>query len=138
MIKKIIFLIIALLVIVVAALVILWKLNLLPIKFPAGESYQAVFLTNNQVYFGKLSKADSTFPVLRDIYYLQVTQVLQPRPEDQPVQRLQLVKLGNELHGPEDEMKINREQILFIEDLKADSQVVKAIQEYKQSLEEQQ
>jgi hypothetical protein len=42
-----------------------------------------------------------------------------------------LVKLGNELHGPVDEMHISKAQILFYEDLKTDGQVVKAIQAYK-------
>ena len=38
-----------------------------------------------------------------------------------------LIKLGGELHGPKDQMTINRNQILFIEELKADSKVVTAI-----------
>ena len=42
-----------------------------------------------------------------------------------------LVKLGDELHGPADKMEINRDQILFIEDLKPNSQVVMAIKNYK-------
>lgn len=93
-----------------------------------GSQYQAVFLSNNQVYFGKLSRAKSDYPVLRDVYYLQVTQGLQPQ---SPNQQLQLVKLGNEIHGPSDEMRINREHILFYENLKADSQVVRAIEAFK-------
>ncbi len=101
-----------------------------------GGKYQAVFLTNNQVYFGKLSSPKSDYPVLRDIFYLQVTQTLQPQDPKVPPpaggQQIQLVKLGNELHGPIDEMKINKDQILFIEDLKPDSQVVKAIEAFKQ------
>ncbi len=119
------------LLVVVVALVLVWKLDLLPTG--RSDKYQAVFLTNNQVYFGKLSKAGSAYPVLRDIYYLRVTQVLQPRDPNNPQQQINLVKLGGELHGPEDEMRINKEQILFVEDLKADSQVVTAINEYKKS-----
>lgn len=117
----------------VVVLVVLWLSGLLP-SLPS-DKYQAVFLTNNQVYFGKLSRANSSYPVLREIYYLRVTQALQPRDPNQPVQQLQLVKLGGELHGPEDEMRINKDQILFVEDLKADSQVVAAINEYKKSQE---
>jgi hypothetical protein len=48
---------------------------------------------------------------------------------------LSLVKLGNELHGPQDEMKINASQVLFTERLRSDSKVVDAITRY---LEEQQ
>ncbi len=102
----------------------------------AGSSmdYQAVFLTNDQVYFGKLSQASSQYSVLREVYYLQVTQPLQPKDQNAPpVQNINLVKLGGELHGPQDKMVINRDHILFFEDLKSDSQVVKAIQQYKES-----
>ncbi len=111
-----------------------------------SSGYQAVFLTNGQVYFGKLANASSDYVTLTDIYYLQVTQpALQgsqqnggstaatqqqvATPESQP--QLSLVKLGNELHGPLDSMKINREQILFYEDMKADAKVIEAINKYK-------
>jgi len=105
----------------------------------ASSDYQAVFLTNGQVYFGALSEAENTYVNLRKIYYLQVTPNLQtqgtveggnPPPAQQ---QLSLVKLGNELHGPVDEMFINREQILFIEDLKDDGRVVQAIKEFEAS-----
>ncbi len=104
----------------------------------ASSGYQAVFLTNGQVYFGKLADADSDYPVLTDIYYLQVvqpplqgqqTQTQAATSQSQP--QISLVKLGNELHGPVDEMHIAKSQILFYEDMKQDSQVYKAIEAYK-------
>jgi hypothetical protein len=98
-------------------------------QVPGG--YQAVFLTNGQVYFGKVDNGSTDPVVLRNVYYLQVTQQLQPEPNPSvspnAVPQISLVKLGNELHGPKDEMRITRSQVLFIEDLKDDSQVVKAI-----------
>lgn len=101
-----------------------------------SNAYQAVFLVNNQVYFGKLMNQNGQFPVLRDIYYLQVNQPIQP--VQTPGQaaaaanpEINLVKLGGELHGPTDEMRINRDQILLIEDLRTDSNLVKAIEDYK-------
>lgn len=105
-------------------------------KTPAVSGYQAVFLSNGQVYFGKLSDANDTYVTLKDIYYLQVVQQQQQlqgqqaAPGQQP--QVSLVKLGNELHGPADIMKINRSQVLFYEDLKSDSQVVRAIKDYVQ------
>lgn len=96
--------------------------------------YQAVFLTNGQVYFGKISNENSKYPVLREVFYLQVTQTVQPaEPGQTPPSNINLVKLGGELHGPTDEMRINRDQILFIEDLKSDSRVVQAIQQFQQT-----
>jgi len=122
-----------LIVLVIAAAVVLWQLGVLPTGTSGGD-YQAVFLTNNQVYFGQLSREGSSYPTLRDIYYLRITTALQPRdPNAAPQQQVNLVKLGNELHGPQDEMRINRDHILFIEDLKADSQVVTAINNFKDS-----
>lgn len=100
---------------------------------PAKSSgYSAVFLVNGQVYFGKLADENGLFPKLREVFYLRVDRQLQPAPATAGAQPdISLVKLGNELHGPADEIKFNREQILYIEDLKADSRIVKAIEEFK-------
>jgi hypothetical protein len=37
------------------------------------------------------------------------------------------VKLGNEIHGPEQEMQISSSQVIFWENLKNDGKVVDAI-----------
>ncbi len=95
--------------------------------------YQALFLTNGQVYFGKLSQTDSKTVALKDIYYLQVQQDVQPKPEEATAQnqKLSLAKLGRELHGPEDAMYVDRSQVLFWENLKNKGKVVEAIKDYK-------
>jgi hypothetical protein len=95
-----------------------------------GDRYQALFLTNGQVYFGKLSKVDDKYVKLNDIYYLQVQQQVQPDNNKSSNQQPQvsLAKLGSELHGPEDVMYVNRDQVLFWENLKNDGKVVQAIQ----------
>lgn len=101
-----------------------------------GE-YQAVFLTNGQVYFGQIMKETSRYTILTDIYYLQMQQGLQSQQltadgeevatEQEP--QLTLIKLGNELHGPSDQMTISREHILFIEGLSDTSQVLQSIKQ---------
>lgn len=92
------------------------------------NQYQAVFLTNGQVYFCKLSSVTSTYVTCKDIYYLQVQQSVQPAEQtDANKPQVQLAKLGSELHGPEDEMQISRDQVLFWENLKDNSKVVDAI-----------
>ncbi len=100
-----------------------------------GDQYQALFLTNGQVYFGKLKAADSKTIQINDIFYLQVQQAVQPKENEQTQSEqqgeTQLVKLGQELHGPQDEMFIDRSQVLFWENLKDDGKVVKAIKDYK-------
>ena len=94
------------------------------------DKYQAVFLNGGQVYFGKIGKYDTKFLTLSDIYYLRVNQQVQPG-QTQASNDVSLAKLGNELHGPEDSMVINRTEVQFWENLKDDGQVVKAITAYK-------
>jgi hypothetical protein len=96
------------------------------------SQYQAVFLTNGQAYFGKIKSINSNFIDLTSIYYLQAQQNGQPA-ETQPKAttsqaNLSLIKLGGEIHGPESEMFIARDQVLFWENLKNSGQVVKAIE----------
>jgi len=101
-----------------------------------SSGYQAVFLVNGQVYFGKLEAATDDALVLRDIYYLKVTQALQPANDDETATQqpnIQLVKLGSELHGPQDEMYLEQDKVLFWENMKDDSKVVEAIKKYQET-----
>lgn len=88
----------------------------------------AIFLSNGQTYFGKITKLTSTDLLLENIYYLN-------KSDDKPIkgrseQDLTLVKLGDELHAPEDFMLINRQHIVFIEHLKDEGKVAKAVQKH--------
>mgnify|MGYP001566602285 CR=1 FL=1 len=117
---------------VLAVLVVLWKMDAASWVF--NRVYQAVFLTNNQVYFGRLSNQSSKFANLKDVYYLQITQAQNLQTSSGATSpNINLVKLGGELHGPTDKMEINRDHILFVETLKADSRVVTAISDYKKT-----
>lgn len=98
--------------------------------YVSDTAYQAVFLGNGQVYFGKLVEESNDYLVMNDIYYLQRTSALQGE-NAVTGNDLSLIKLGNELHGPEDTMYIAKDKILFFENLKNDSRVVEAIREYK-------
>ena len=95
------------------------------------NSYQAVFLNDGkQVYFGHIDTVDGNWLVLKDVYYLQIQQAIQPKSTSKP--KVTLIKLGNELHGPQDSMVISRDTVMFWENLKAkdDSKVVEAIEQY--------
>ena len=87
-----------------------------------SKSYSAVLLDNNQVYFGKLDKASSAYPILTDVYYIQ-SQVNQ---ETKAVTNI-LVRRGNELHGP-DRMFLNSRHIVFIEPVGPNSKVAQLIE----------
>jgi hypothetical protein len=118
-------------------------LGLTASKSLATSEYQAVFLSNGQVYFGKMTNTGN-WTVLKDVYYLQVTQNLQDAASgnsntaptgtannNQATQpEIKLVKLGSELHGPEDAMYIAKDKILFWENMKSDSKVMQAIRTY--------
>lgn len=102
-----------------------------------GGKYQAVFFTNGQVYFGKLQQKGDGYYRLTEVFYLQspsqqgTDDAENPQQASSDQNSVQLIKLGSEIHGPEDEMIINRDQVLFYENLKSDGSVSQKIEEYK-------
>lgn len=132
-------------VLIVAALVIggllLYRLN--NNALIDGGKYQAVFLTSGQVYFGKLEKVNRDTYRLTKVFYIQAktdTQTDQENPQDaagQDTSDIELVKLGGEIHGPQDEMIINRDQVLFYENLKAEGRVSETIKKFLEPKDEQ-
>ncbi len=127
---------IILVVIVAAAIVFLRKDKSSVSAIVDSTKYQAVFVSNGQVYFGKVSGEKKQYVSLSDVYYLVLKQPLQnqkegeEQPQEQPKPGYSLIKLGKEMHGPTS-MSINRDQILFIENLADDSKVVSAISSQK-------
>ena len=87
--------------------------------------YQAVFLDNGQVLFGKLGDVGTAYLSLHDVYYIQ----RQVEPEKKETKNL-LVRLGSEWHAP-DFMRINARHIIFIEPVAPDSRVAQLIREAK-------
>jgi hypothetical protein len=86
------------------------------------SAYQAVFLTNGSTYFGKLQPQGDSWFLLTDIFYLSVSDQNAPP---------QLIKRGSEAQGPKEPMIIPTTQILFIENLRDDSQIVALIKRFK-------
>lgn len=100
-------------------------------KYVDDDLFQAVFLNNGQVYFGKITTLNNKYLELQNIYYLRVNQAVQPKSNSAAASNdVSLVKLGCELHGPSDQMIINSDQITFWENLKSDGQVAKAVASY--------
>ncbi len=104
---------------------------------PDASMSQAVFLNNGEVYFGNITTLDEDYLVLEDIYYLQVTPALQQQADGTTVQdpnqqpQVNLIKLGEELHGPEDKMVVPVSSIIYWENIRNDGQVATAIAEAK-------
>lgn len=124
----------------ILVVVLLWVTGMFA-RFGLGGSnqteYQAIFLSNGQVYFGKVRSETAPVITVTDIYYLQVQRQIQPKEGEEAAQPdVKLVKLGNEIHGPLDQMRINRDAMLFVEDLKEDGKVVEAIRRFQREGEQ--
>ncbi len=95
-----------------------------------SAKWQTVFLNNGQAYFGRLSGHGDTY-VLSDVFYLRTNPNFQPTTPSATA--FDIVKLGGELHGPENVMYIPKTAILFWENMRTDSQVVQAIENFLKS-----
>lgn len=91
------------------------------------DQWSGVFLTNGQAYFGHFYAGPGEYAWLREVYYVLATQLQSQDPNVPAQTQLTLQRLGGEIHGPTQEMRISKQQILFIEELRADSPVVATI-----------
>ena len=89
-----------------------------------SDQFQSVFLKSGQVYFGKITKITESQIKLENIYYIKENSTGNTND-------ISLIKLGNELHAPEDVMFIERKNVDFWENLKVDGQIAKAIKDYE-------
>src|SRR5256884_9149201 len=118
---------IALIVIVLVVRTQLFRAGIATLFAPSAEevidrnAYQAVFLTNGSTYFGKLQAQGDNWFLLSDVFYLSVS--------DQS--GTQLIKRGTEAQGPKEPMIISRQQVLFIENMRDDSDIVALIKKFK-------
>lgn len=94
--------------------------------------YQAIFLDNDQVFFGKLQGVDGNYLTLKDAYYVQGQNqnTAEAQPNNQQ-ESTQLLKVSDTVYGPDDTMSIQSDKVLFWQNLKSDSKVSKAIDSQK-------
>lgn len=106
-----------------------------PARYVDQGNYQAVFLANNQVYFGKLQRLNDGSIRLTDVYYPQTqnTASLQTESTDDTTMQStpQLVKFGSELLGSQDQIVFPEAQVQYWLNLKSDSKVSQAINAYR-------
>jgi hypothetical protein len=119
-------LLIALILLVLAVRTQLFRAGITTLFAPSAaevidrNAYQAVFLTNGSTYFGKLQEQGDAWFLLSDVFYLSASD-----------QSTQLIKRGTEPQGPKEPMMIPRDQILFIENMRDDSDITTLIKKYK-------
>ncbi len=87
-----------------------------------ANSYQAVILANDKVYFGRLSEVNDTFFRLDRAFFLRET-----RENDNAEPVRTLLPVNRELHAPQNSMLIRRDEVVLIEDLAKDSPVLTEI-----------
>lgn len=105
---------------IIVAVVITLIFDPLSLFASRNESRKAVFLTNGQVYFGYMTEENNQYITLEKIYYLKSVETANEG-------KISLVKLGSEVYGPEDSMKINRDHILYYENMRDNSKIAEAI-----------
>ncbi|MDD5625963.1 MAG: hypothetical protein PHG83_02250 [Patescibacteria group bacterium] len=111
-------------IVVLIGIVVMLLLTILPVK---QTSWQAVNVDNNQMYFGHVVKDNGKVLILKDVHYLQMQQIAATKEGEQPSQQLTVVKAGSEVYGPTGEMRINWDHIVSTQKLRADSEVIVAI-----------
>ena len=98
-----------------------------------SSKYQAVFMSNGQIYFGKLSDFNDSSFKITSIYYPQAQSTDETSTSKTDVSNsqsnIQLFRVTDGVHGPEDEMVITKSQILYYENLKSDSKVTQLIEQ---------
>jgi hypothetical protein len=95
------------------------------VKYVTNDKYQAVFLNNGQVYFGKVASLNDKYVRMTDVFYLTQS-------GDSNSSNYSLVKLGcQQIHDPTDQMVINRDQVTFWENLQDNGKVVTSINQFK-------
>lgn len=99
-----------------------------------SSKYQVVVIRDGSStpnYFGKLSVIDEDYMRLTNVYYLSLKADSDAESSQaitsQNLSDYELIKLGNEVHGPEDEIIIPTSQILYFENLKPDGTVSQTI-----------
>ncbi len=93
--------------VVILLILVVWQV------FFAKSQYSAVYLRTGEVYFGKLVR----FPYfgLKNVYSIQAT-----GDQQNPI-RIQ--KFADSFWGPEDHIKINRDEVVWYTELKNESQL---------------
>lgn len=100
---------------------VLYILWLIISFFVSMNSWKAVFMDNNQVFFGKyINIPFSSNITLHKTHYLKQS-------ASSSVDSIDIVSIKDNIHNPEDFIEISRNHILYSEQLKSGSIMVQAL-----------
>ncbi|MFH0712386.1 MAG: hypothetical protein V2A55_00790 [Candidatus Jorgensenbacteria bacterium] len=109
--NKVLLAVVIILVVLVVAALVVWKVAFKP------ATYSAVFLRTGDLYFGELTQ----FPYfgLKNVYTLSLTQDAQTP--------ISIQRFKNVFWGPEDKIKLNRDEVVWITKLDPQGQLAQLI-----------
>jgi len=100
-------------------------------SFKYKDSYQVVFLTNGQAYFGNITEITNEYIILKDPYSIKVQQAQAGEEGQSTGSEIKLLSIKDEFYEPEGYMLIEKSGILLIEELQDSSQIINIIENYK-------
>lgn len=89
-----------------------------------GDRYQAVFLSSDRVYFGKLHSLGGQWYELRDAYFIR-----EKAAEGKAGATQQVAPISEELQEPGRHMVVNADHVVQVQNLKGNSRVAQAIED---------
>ena len=96
-----------------------------------NDSYQAVFLTSGQAYFGNITEITNEYIIMEDPFSIKVQQAQTDESSQVSQSEIKLLSIKDEFYQPEGYMLIEKSAILFMEELTDSSQIVEIIKNYE-------
>ncbi len=88
--------------------------------------FQAVILSNDKVYFGRIRTASDEFYELESAFFLRETR---DGEDAEPVRAL--LPVNREIHAPDNSMLIRKNEVVLVENLAKDSPILAEIKRQK-------
>lgn len=115
--------VLVLLLVVLAAFWFMQQLYTANLQRIDASKYQVVYLVNGQAYFGKLQNANGEYLVMKSPYTAQSVKGSEASSDETTT----LLRVKDQVYGPEDSIAIKSSQVTFWQNLRDDSKVTQAI-----------
>jgi len=119
-----------LVIIILAAYFIFWNGKKVVEENIKNESWYAVKLTDDEIYYGKIVDTTADPVIIESVYY-DYDQINNEEPSAGENKNIRLVKRGKETQGGDGSMSIVRAQVVYMEPLREDSKILQAILNYE-------
>ena len=86
------------------------------------DRYQAVILSNDKVYFGRIEDVSDDFFQLDNAFFLRETRASAEAEPDRS-----LLPVNREIHAPDNTMLIRKDEVVLVENLAEDSPILTEI-----------